>query len=45
MIGNRMCEGSGGLGEDAVAGDAGLLSLAFRLARIWVDVEMWEVAA
>ena len=37
--------GSGGLGEDAVAGDARLLPLAFRLARIWVDVEMWEVAA
>src|SRR6202045_1873606 len=37
--------GSGGLGEDAVAGDARLLPLAFRLARLWVNLEMWEIAA
>src|SRR5882724_9572325 len=37
--------GSGCLGEDAVAGDARLQPLAFRLASIWIDVEMWGVAA
>ena len=35
--------GSGGIGEDAVAGDARVLPLAFRLARIRVDVEMGKL--
>jgi hypothetical protein len=37
--------GSGGLGEDALAGDARLQPSAFRLAGIRVDVEMREIAA
>jgi hypothetical protein len=45
MTGNRMCEGAGRLGKDAIAGDARMPPLAFRLSGIWVDVEMWEIAA
>jgi len=37
--------GGGPPGKDAIAGDTRMPPLAFRLTGIWVDVEMWEIAA
>jgi len=44
MIGNRMCQDRAASAKTRLRAMR-LLPLAFRLARIWVDVEMWEVAA
>ena len=44
MIGNRMCEDRAA-SATRLRAIRGCCHSAFRLARIWVDVEMWEVAA